>query len=49
MKLISKSFDAGGVIPGRCAFAVKAPKGHLRLSENLNPDLSWSGAPAPTE
>lgn len=48
MKLTSKSFDHGGVIPGRCAFAVKAPKGHLRLSDNLNPELSWSGAPTGT-
>lgn len=49
MKLSSKSFDNGGVIPGRCAFAVKAPKGHVRLSDNLNPGLSWSGAPAGTQ
>lgn len=48
MKLTSKSFDNGGLIPGRCAFAVKAPKGHVRLSDNLNPELSWSGAPAAT-
>lgn len=48
MKLISKSFDAGGVIPGRCALAVKAPKGHVRLSDNLSPELSWSGAPVGT-
>lgn len=48
MKLTSKSFEQGGVIPGRCAFAVKAPKGHLRLSDNLNPELSWSGAPTGT-
>ena len=48
MKLTSKSFNDGGLIPGRCAFAVKAPKGHVRLSENLNPELSWSGAPAGT-
>jgi phosphatidylethanolamine-binding protein (PEBP) family uncharacterized protein len=46
MKLTSKTFDHGGVIPGRCAFAVKAPKGHVRLSDNLNPELSWTGAPA---
>lgn len=45
MKLTSKSFPDRGVIPGRCAFAVKAPKGHVRLSENLNPELSWSGVP----
>lgn len=48
MKLTSKTFDHGGVIPGRCAFAVKAPKGHVRLSENLNPELSWTSAPAGT-
>lgn len=48
MKLSSTSFDHGAVIPGRCAFAVKAPKGHVRLSDNLNPQLSWSGAPAGT-
>jgi Raf kinase inhibitor-like YbhB/YbcL family protein len=48
MKLTSTSFDAGAVIPGRCAFAVKAPRGHVRLSDNLNPELSWSGAPAGT-
>ncbi|MGH8517699.1 MAG: YbhB/YbcL family Raf kinase inhibitor-like protein [Panacagrimonas sp.] len=48
MKLSSKSFDNGGVIPGRCAFAVKAPKGHVRLSDNLNPELSWTGAPPAT-
>lgn len=49
MKLSSKSFEQGGVIPGRCAFAVKAPKGHVRLSDNLNPEFSWSGAPAATK
>lgn len=48
MKISSKSFEHGGLIPGRCAFAVKAPKGHVRLSDNLNPELSWSGAPAGT-
>lgn len=49
MKLTSKSFDDGGLIPGRCAFAVKAPKGHVRLSDNFNPELSWSGIPAGTK
>lgn len=48
MKLTSKSFEDGGVMPGRCAFAVKAPKTHIRLSDNLNPELSWSGAPQGT-
>lgn len=49
MKLSSKSFENGGVIPGRCAFAVKAPRGHVRLSDNLNPELGWTGAPAGTK
>ncbi|MGQ0529388.1 MAG: YbhB/YbcL family Raf kinase inhibitor-like protein [Panacagrimonas sp.] len=48
MKLTSKSFEDGGVMPGRCAFAVKAPKTHIRLSDNLNPELSWGGAPQGT-
>jgi Raf kinase inhibitor-like YbhB/YbcL family protein len=48
MKLSSRTFDQNGTIPGRCAFAVKAPKGHVRLSDNLNPELNWSGAPAGT-
>jgi Raf kinase inhibitor-like YbhB/YbcL family protein len=48
MKLNSQSFRDGGVIPGRCAFAVMDPKTHVRLAENLNPELSWSGAPTGT-
>jgi len=48
MKLTSKTFPDGGVIPGRCAFAIKAPKGHVKLSDNLNPELSWTGAPTGT-
>ncbi|MDB5969431.1 MAG: hypothetical protein JWQ90_1881 [Hydrocarboniphaga sp.] len=48
MKLTSKSFPDGGVVPGRCAFAIKAPKGRVRLSDNLNPELSWSGVPSDT-
>lgn len=46
MKLTSNSFPNGGVMPGRCAFAVKAPKGHVRLSDNLSPELTWSGVPS---
>ena len=48
MKLSSKSLVDRGTVPGRCAFAVKAPKDHIRLSDNLNPELSWTGAPAGT-
>ena len=48
MKLSSKTFKNGGLIPGRCGFCVQAPRGHVRLSQNLNPHLAWSGAPAGT-
>lgn len=48
MKLFSHSFRDGGVIPGRCAFAQRAPKGHVRLSANRNPHLAWTDAPAAT-
>lgn len=48
MKLTSQSFNDGSAIPGRCAFAVPDPKSHVRLSDNRNPELSWSGAPAGT-
>ncbi|MGH8482639.1 MAG: YbhB/YbcL family Raf kinase inhibitor-like protein [Nevskiaceae bacterium] len=48
MKLTSQSFRDGGAIPGRCAFAVPDPASHVRLSDNRNPELSWSGAPAGT-
>lgn len=48
MKLSSLSFRHQGVIPGRCAFAVRAPGQHVRLSQNLSPQLRWSGAPAGT-
>ncbi|HSW14853.1 MAG TPA: YbhB/YbcL family Raf kinase inhibitor-like protein, partial [Solimonas sp.] len=48
MKLTSRTFRNNGVIPGRCAFAVKHPTQRLRLSANLNPQLGWSGAPAGT-
>jgi hypothetical protein len=48
MKLISHSFRDGGVIPGRCAFAVRAPKGHVRLSDNRNPHLAWFNVPPAT-
>ena len=49
MKLQSHSFRDGGVIPGRCAFAIRAPKSHVRLSANRNPHLRWADAPAGTK
>lgn len=49
MKLSSRSLSKSGVIPGRCAFAVQSPSGHIRLSQNRNPHLAWRGAPAATK
>lgn len=48
MKLTSQSFRDGGAIPGRCAFAVIDAKTHVRLADNRNPELSWTGAPPGT-
>jgi len=48
MKLISESSADMGTIPGRCAFAVPDAKSHVRLSDNRNPQLAWSGLPAGT-
>ncbi|MEQ1439679.1 YbhB/YbcL family Raf kinase inhibitor-like protein [Fontimonas sp. SYSU GA230001] len=48
MKLISRSFRPNGPIPGRCAFAVRAPKGHVRLADNRNPHLAWTAVPEGT-
>lgn len=48
MKLSSRSIPASGRIAGRCAFAVQSPSGHIRLSGNRNPQLSWAGVPAGT-
>lgn len=45
MKLSSQSFRDGGAMPGRCAFAVADSRSHVRLSDNRNPELSWSDAP----
>ncbi len=45
MKLSSRSFRDGQRMPGRCAFARKSPSGHIRLAENLSPQLSWNAVP----
>lgn len=49
MKLWSDSFKDGDRIPGEFAFAVVSdPTHHVKLSDNRNPHLAWSDAPAGT-
>lgn len=46
MRLSSETFENNQPIPVRCAFAEQDPAEHIRLSENRNPQLSWSGIPS---
>ncbi len=45
MRLTSSSFDDGGVIPARHAFAKADPQTHATFSDNVNPALAWSDVP----
>ena len=49
MQLKSQCFNDGAVIPGEFAFAIIDPKTHVSLSQNRNPQLAWSDAPAVTK
>ncbi|HEV2976338.1 MAG TPA: YbhB/YbcL family Raf kinase inhibitor-like protein [Casimicrobiaceae bacterium] len=49
MQLRSTAFSDGEPIPGALAFAVIDPDAHVKLSDNMNPDLRWSGVPAGTK
>ena len=48
MKLSSTSFSEGQRIPGDYSFCIPDPAHHVCLGRNLNPQLSWSDAPAGT-
>jgi len=48
MRRWSNSFEDGGWIPARNAFATAAETDHVRLSDNLNPHLAWDGVPEGT-
>ena len=48
MKLATLAFPDGGAIPPEFAFGRIDAKRHVALSDNLNPDLAWSGAPSAT-
>ena len=45
MKLTSKTFAPNAEIPQRCAFGIPDVEQHIKLGENMNPQLSWSGIP----
>lgn len=45
MRLTSTSIENDRPIPERCAFGVTDAAEHMRLGENLSPQLSWSGVP----
>lgn len=45
MKLSIQDITEGKPIPERFAFAVPDAKAHVRLSDNRNPELIWSGLP----
>lgn len=49
MKLEIPAFINGAKIPGKYAFAVPDAKEHVQLSDNINPQVSWSDFPAATK
>lgn len=49
MKVTSASFADGDAIPAKHAFCAPDPKTHATLSDNRNPQLAWTGAPAGTK
>jgi Raf kinase inhibitor-like YbhB/YbcL family protein len=48
MKLTTTAFADTAPIPAEFAFGRIDPAAHVALSNNLNPDFAWSGAPAGT-
>ncbi len=45
----SNAFNNGEPIPERYAFCTACPENHSRMSTNISPQLSWSGAPEGTK
>jgi hypothetical protein len=48
MEISTNSFQEGGAIPARHAFAKPDPESRVTLSDNVNPHLEWSNVPAGT-
>ncbi len=42
-------WENGNPIPGKYAYGIPAAEGHVSLSDNLNPKISWSYAPEGTK
>ena len=49
LKVTIDGWADGAPIPGKFAFGVPANEGHVALSDNKNPKISWSGAPDGTK
>jgi Raf kinase inhibitor-like YbhB/YbcL family protein len=49
MKLATTAFADQATIPAQFAFGRIDPSTHIALSQNRNPDLAWSEAPAGTQ
>lgn len=49
MNLKLAGIEDGGWIPERFAFGIPDPDQHMRLGENLNPQVEWVQVPAGTE
>lgn len=49
MELTSNSFVDGAEIPVHCGFGKYNPDTHVELSDNKNPHLAWTDAPAGTK
>mgnify|MGYP003108938900 CR=1 FL=1 len=49
LKLKIDGWENGGKIPGKFAFGIPASEGHVALSDNKSPAMSWSDAPAGTK
>ncbi len=49
MRLTSTAFADGGRVPADLAFCAIDSATHVKLSENMNPDLRWSDVPAGTK
>ena len=45
MELTSATFGPNQRIPETCAFGIPDPDSHMRLGQNRNPQLHWSGIP----